>query len=243
MLRAGKQVPVEVVLQNVRLKRKLASDLSKQIEPDSLSIWRFLNDDIFLSKFGFNTQNILAMFIPNTYEFYWNTSVEDLFEKMHNEYKKFWNETRINKCESIGITPIEASILASITEEETVKNDEKPIIAGLYLNRIKKGMLLQADPTVRFALGNFGIKRVLDKYKEINSPYNTYKHAGLPPGPICIPSIVTIDAVLNHQQNQYLYMCAKEDFSGYHNFARTLEQHNLNAQRYQKALNKARMFR
>ena len=243
MLRLGRQVPVEVVLQNVRLKRKLAADLSKQIEPDSLSIWRFLNDDIFLSKFGFNAQNILVMFIPNTYEFYWNTSVEGLFEKLHGEYKKFWNEERITKCESLGITPIEASILASIIEEETAKNDEKPIIAGLYLNRIKKGMFLQADPTVRYALGNFGIKRVWGKYKEIKSPYNTYLNAGLPPGPICIPSIVTIDAVLNRQPNEYLYMCAKEDFSGYHNFARTLEQHNLNAQRYQKALNKAKMFR
>jgi UPF0755 protein len=236
-------VPVEVVVQNARLKRKLASDISKQLEPDSISIMRFLNDDIFLSKLGFNAQNILVMFIPNTYECYWNISVEDWFEKMNNEYKKFWNESRTKKCESIGISPVEASILASIIEEETVKNDEKPIIAGLYLNRIKKGMLLQADPTVRFALGNFMIKRVLDKYKEINSPYNTYQHAGLPPGPICIPSIVTIDAVLNRQKNEYLYMCAKEDFSGYHNFARTLEQHNLNAQRYQRALNKAKMYR
>jgi UPF0755 protein len=243
MLRSGKQVPVEVVLQNVRLKSRLASDLSKQIEPDSLSIIRFLNDDIFLSKYGFNSQTILAMFIPNTYEFYWNSSVRDVFEKIHNEYERFWNEARMKKCESIGKNPVEVSILASIIEEETAKSDEKPIIAGLYLNRLNKGMLLQADPTVRYALGNFMIKRVLDKYKAIDSPYNTYKYQGLPPGPICIPSIVTIDAVLDHQQNEYLYMCAKEDFSGYHNFARTLEQHNLNAQRYQKALNKARMFR
>jgi len=243
MLRSGKQVPVEMVLQNARLKRKLASDFARQIEPDSLSILRFLNDDIFLSRFGFNTQTILAMFIPNTYELYWNTSVEDLFERMHNEYKKFWNVTRTKRSDNIGLSPVEVSILASIVEEETIKNDEKPVIAGLYINRIHKGMRMQADPTVRFALGDFSIKRVLDKYKGIDSPYNTYQKAGLPPGPICIPSVASIDAVLNYKQNEYLYMCAREDFSGYHNFARTLDQHNLNAQKYQKALNKARILR
>ena len=241
MLRSGKQVPVELILQNGRFKTKLASDLSKQIEPDSLSILRFLNDDIFLSRFGFNSQTILAMFIPNTYEFYWNTSVDEVFDKIHIEYKKFWNESRTKRSNDIGLNPIEVSILASIVEEETVKNDEKPTIAGLYINRINKGMMLQADPTVRFALGNFGIKRVWGKYTSIDSPYNTYRNLGLPPGPICIPSIASIDAVLNYKQSEYIYMCAKEDFSGHHNFARTLEQHNINAQKYQKALNKARV--
>lgn len=243
MLRAGIQVPVKVVIPNVRFKRKLAFEISRQIEADSLVILRLLGDDNFLNQYGFNGRTILAMFIPNTYEFYWNTLPPELFGKMHSAYQKFWNESRMKKCESIGMSQLEVSILASIIEEETHKNDEKSIIAGVYINRLNKNMMLQADPTVRFARGNFGIKRVLAKDISIDSPYNTYLNTGLPPGPICIPSIVSIDAVLNYQKHEYLYMCAKEDFSGYHNFARTLEQHNRNAQRYQRALNKARIVR
>ncbi len=243
MLRAGLQVPVKVIIPNVRFKRRLAFEVSRQIEADSLVILRLLGDDNFLNQYGFNGKTILAMFIPNTYEFYWNTSPEELFGKMHSEYKKFWNESRQKKSEGIGISQVEVSILASIIEEETHKNDEKPLIAGVYINRLNKDMMLQADPTIRFARGNFGIKRVLDKDKSVDSPYNTYQYAGLPPGPICIPSVASIDAVLNYQKHDYLYMCAKEDFSGYHNFARTLGQHNLNAQRYQRALNKARIVR
>lgn len=239
MLRAGEQEPVKLVFNNVRFKRDFASIISKQIEADSSSILKLLNKDSFLGKYGFNSQDVASMLIPNTYEFYWNTSAEEFFERMHKEYKRFWNDTRIAKAKNIGLSRIEVSILASIVEEETQKNDEKRIIAGVYVNRLKKNMLLQADPTVRFAYGDFSIKRVLNKYKETDSPYNTYKYLGLPPGPICIPSIPSLDAVLNYQKHEYLYFCAREDFSGYHNFARTHAQHTLNAQKYQRALTKA----
>lgn len=238
MLRAGRQVPTRVIFHNIRFKHELASDVSKQIEADSLSILRLLNNDIFLGQYGFNSKTITAMFIPNTYELYWNTSAETFLERMNKEYKRFWNDGKRQKAKNIDLSPIEVATLASIIEEESQKNDEKRTIAGVYMNRIKKGMRLQADPTVRFAYGDFSIKRILDKYKEIDSPYNTYMHEGLPPGPICIPSISSIDAVLNYQHHEYIYFCAKEDFSGYHNFARTLEQHNANAAKYQRALNR-----
>ena len=243
MLRAGRQIPVKVVLRNVRFKRNLASDVSKQIEADSSAILKLLNNDKFLDKFGFNPHTVPAMFIPNTYELYWNISAQDFIEKMQKEYKLFWNESRIKKCESLNLSRIEVSTLASIIEEESQKNDEKRTIAGVYINRLKRGMMLQADPTVRFACGDFSIKRILNKHLEKDSPYNTYKYVGLPPGPICIPSIASIDAVLNYNKHEFFYFCAKEDFSGYHNFARTLEQHNRNAQKYQKALSRAGIMR
>jgi len=236
MLRAGKQIPVRVIFHNIRFKTELVSDISKQIEADSSKLLHLLNDDIFLSKYGFNSRTAMAMFIPNTYELYWNTQSETFLERMYKEYKHFWNDAKVQKAESIKLTPVEVSTLASIIEEETQKNDEKKTMAGVYINRLRKGMSLQADPTVRFAYGDFTIKRILDKYKSVDSPYNTYKYAGLPPGPICIPSISSLDAVLNYQRSEYLYFCAKEDFSGYHNFARTLVQHNINAAKYQKAL-------
>lgn len=238
MLRAGRQLPVRVIFHNIRFKTELASDVSKQIEADSLSLLRLLNNDIFLGKYGFNSKTITAMFIPNTYELYWNTQPESFLDRMNKEYKRFWTDAKKQKAAGIDLSPIQVATLASIVEEETQKNDEKRAIAGVYMNRLKKGMRLQADPTVRFAYGDFGIKRILDKYKEIDSPYNTYMYAGLPPGPICIPSIASIDAVLNYQRHEYLYFCAKEDFSGYHNFARTLEQHNINATKYQRALSR-----
>ncbi len=239
MIRAGRQTPTRIIFHNVRFKTDLALDVSSQIEADYSSILNLLDSDVYLGQYGFNSQTVTAMFIPNTYEFYWNTSADLFLERMHTEYKKFWNDIRLNKCTRIGMSQIEVSILASIIEEETQKNGEKPIMAGVYINRLNKGMPLQADPTVRFAFGDFSIKRILTKHLETNSPYNTYKYSGLPPGPICIPSITSIDAVLNYQRHDYLYFCAKEDFSGYHNYARTLEQHNRNAQKYQKALSKA----
>ena len=239
MLRAGRQIPVKVVFNNVRFKKDVVSDISKQIEADSVSLMRLLNNRSFLSQYGLNPQTVMGVFIPNTYEFYWNTSADEFMVRMFKEYKHFWNESRISKCESIGLNQTQVSTLASIIEEETQKNDEKRTMAGVYINRLHKGMLLQADPTVRFAYGDFSIKRILNKYKEIDSPYNTYKYLNLPPGPICIPSISSLDAVLSYQRSEYLYFCAKEDFSGHHNFARTLEQHNQNAQRYQKALTRA----
>jgi UPF0755 protein len=183
------------------------------------------------------------MFIPNTYEMYWNTSAKLFCEKMQKEYKRYWNETRLKKASNIGYTPEEVIILASIVEEETQNNAEKSIIAGVYINRIKKGMPLQADPTVKFAVGDFTIKRVLDKHTSVDSRYNTYRYEGLPPGPICIPSITTVNAVLNYQHHDYLYFCAKTNFSGTHSFAKTLQQHNINANAYRKALNRNRIFK
>jgi UPF0755 protein len=178
------------------------------------------------------------MFIPNTYEVYWNTPAEKLIERMKREYDVFWNNDRRRKAENIRLTPIEVSILASIVEEETAAPDEYPIVAGLYLNRLYKGMMLQADPTVKFAVGDFSLRRILNRHLEVDSPYNTYMYAGLPPGPIRIPSPKSIDAVLNHTVHNYLYMCAKEDFSGRHNFAVTLKEHNKNAEKYRAELNR-----
>ena len=243
MLRSGEQKPVSVIFNNVRFFDELAGTIATYIEPDSLELLSYLNDTAVISKFGFSKDSFHAMFIPNTYQFYWTTSPEQFTERMYSEYHRFWNAERLEKAKAIGLSPVEVSTLASIVQEETVKPDEKPRVAGLYLNRIKKGMLLQADPTIKFALGDFNIKRVLTKYLEIDSPFNTYTHAGLPPGPINFPEISSIDAVLNAEQNNYLYMCASDEFNGYHNFARTLHQHNLNAKRYQEALNKNHIWK
>ena len=176
------------------------------------------------------------MFIPNTYEMYFNTGADKVIERFYYEYEQFWNEERKEKAKQIGLTPLEVSILASIVQAETVKRDEAPIIAGLYINRLKQGIALQADPTLVFAVGDFTLKRVLNEHKEIDSPYNTYKYAGLPPGPINMPEISSIDAVLKYKPSDFIYMCAKEDFSGYHNFTNNYNEHLRNAQRYQKAL-------
>jgi UPF0755 protein len=238
-LRSGNQEPVKVIFNTLRFKHELASVVGKQIEADSMKMVQLLNDEIFLDKLGLNKQTVPAIFIPNTYEMYWNTSAEQFIKKMYKEYQRFWNEKRQKQCKSMGLSPVEVSILASIVEEETQKKSERPIIAGVYVNRLNKGMALQADPTVKFAWGDFSIKRIYEKYMQIDSPYNTYKYAGLPPGPICIPSISAIEAVLNYQRHEYIYFCAKDDFSGYHNFARTMEQHNQNALKYRRALSRA----
>ena len=243
LLRSGEQVPVNIIYSRTRTKEQLASKISKQIEADSLSIVKLLNDENFVSNNDFNLNTIISMFIPNTYEFYWNTSAEQFFKRMNKEYKIFWNKKRRNKADKIGLTQIQVSILASIVEEETKKNDEKPIVAGVYMNRLKKGMRLQADPSIIFAIGDFSIRRVLKKHLSYDSPYNTYKYSGLPPGPISLPSISSIDGVLNFEKHDYLFFCAKGDFSGYHYFAKTLAQHNLNARKYQNTLNKRRIMK
>jgi UPF0755 protein len=242
MLRSGQQEPIKLTFNNARTKEILAGKIARQIEPDSIDMLKAICDESLIGRYGFNKQNIAAMFIPNTYQLYWNLSSTEILERMQNEYKKFWNDKRIAKAKDAGLTKLEVSIIASIIEEETQKNDEKPIIAGVYINRLKKGMKLEADPTVKFALGDFDIKRVLKRHLTYDSPYNTYMYAGLPPGPICVPSVSSIDAVLNYQHHQYIYFCAREDFSGYHNFARTKEQHDINARKYQQALNKKRIF-
>ena len=244
LLRSGKQTPIKVTFNNLRNKEQLAGKIASQIEADSLSILNYITDTIFLNKLQLNTDNVACLFIPNTYEFYWNTSVEGFVNRMVKEYSNFWNSSRKKKAADIKLNYYQVAVLASIVEkEQSIKRDERPEIAGLYLNRLKKRMKLESDPTLIFALGDFTIKRVLNKDKKVESPYNTYKNKGLPPGPICIPSINAIDAVLNASEHNYIFMCAKEDFTGYHNFAKTYAKHLVNARKYQKALNKRKIMR
>ena len=238
MIRGGLQTPVKVTFNNQRDVKMLAGRISQQIEADSLSIVTLLSNRDTLSAMGFTAQTIPALFLPNTYEFYWNTSAAQFVEKMRHEYDKYWNEDRRAKAKALGLSPVQVSTLASIVDKETNKSDEMARIAGVYLNRLRDGWLLQADPTLVFALGDFELKRVLNQHKEVESPYNTYKYPALPPGPICIPSLASLNAVLNPEQHHYYYFCAKEDFSGYHVFAKTLAEHNKNAARYQRELNK-----
>ncbi len=243
MLITATQSPVKVTFNNLRTPEQLAGKISKQIEADSLSIIRLFKNSETAVNYGFDDKTLISMFIPNTYEFYWNTDAKSFFDRMKKEHKLFWNKERDDKANALSLKREEISTLASIVEEETNKRDERPRIAGVYINRIRKGIPLQADPTIKFALGDFSIKRILTKHLEVKSPYNTYKNQGLPPGPICCPSISSIDAILNYETHQYLYFCAKDDFSGYHVFAKTLAEHNRNANTYQKALNKERIFR
>jgi len=242
MLRSGNQEAVNLVFNNIRTNEQLAGKLAKQIETDSANLIREFNNPDFLSKYNTTPEELRLLFIPNTYKIWWNTSAEQLMERMQKEYEKFWTDDRNAKAYTAGLSRKEIAIVASIVEEETNKNDEKPTVASVYVNRIKKGMLLQADPTVKYAVGDFTIKRILNKHLTTDSPYNTYKYAGIPPGPICIPSIASIDAVLANQKTDYLYFCAKEDFSGYHNFAKNMEEHFVNARKYQKALNQRKIF-
>ncbi len=242
-LRSGFQDPVRLVFNSIRTREQLASKISKQIEADSLSLIRLFYSDSIFSKYGFESETFTCIFLPNTYELWWNTSAEKFVDRMHKEYLRFWNDERKAKAAKLNLSPEEIITLASIVDEETYYNDEMPRVAGLYINRLRKRMHLQADPTLKFALGDFTIKRVLNVHKQIDSPYNTYKRYGLPPGPISIPSISAIDAVLNYESHSYIYMCAKPDFSGYHNFAKTLSQHNINARNYQRALNKEHIWR
>lgn len=238
LLRSGEQVPLKLTFSNIRTLEQLAGAAGGKLEADSASILYVFKDDAFQRTYGFTAENSLAIVIPNTYEFYWNTSAEEFYKRLAKEYKKFWTDARKSKAEKAGLSQVEVSVVASIVEQETRMNDEKPIIAGVYLNRYKKGWKLEADPTLVYALGDFTIRRVLNEYKEIDSPYNTYMYTGLPPGPICMPSIASLDAVLNYQQHDFLFFCAREDFSGYHSFATTYAQHLRNARRFQNELNK-----
>ena len=242
-LRSGDQLPVDITFNNIRLKKDLAEKITVNLEITQADFLKALDDPATAQKYGFDSENFMAMFIPNTYEVYWNIEVEGLFDRMHREYNKFWNAEKKQKATEIGLSPLEVSVLASIVYAESSKNDEIPKIAGLYMNRLKRNIALQADPTLIFAAQDFTIKRVLNKHKEIESPYNTYKYTGLPPGPINLPPIMALEGVLNYENHNYIYMCAKEDFSGYHNFATNLNDHLNNARRYQRALNKAKLFR
>lgn len=236
-LLSGNQTPVRLVIPSVRTLDRLAGAVGKQLMTDSAAIAAILTDHHLIDSLGYTAETFPTLFLPNTYEVYWTMSPKQFIARMKKEHDTFWNTERKKKAQAQGLTPIEVTTLASIVDEETNKNDEKPLVAGLYLNRLKRGMLLQADPTVKFAHGKFDLRRILLAHLTIDSPYNTYKYAGLPPGPIRIPSIAAIESVLNPAKHSYIYMCAKEDFSGYHNFASTLGQHNANARRYQQALN------
>ena len=238
MLIAGNQEAVQISFRNVRLKANFAATVAKKLEFDSLSLINLLDSADYVKTFGFNTDNIYTMFIPNSYEMYWNTSASAFFERMNKEYKKFWNAERLQKAGALNLSPQEVTVLASIVDSEALMDKEMPTIAGLYLNRLSRGIKLEADPTVIFANNDFTIRRVLNRHLSKQSPYNTYVNKGLPPGPITMPSINAIDAVLNPEKHNYIYMCAKEDFSGYHNFASTLSEHLANARRFQQALNK-----
>ena len=235
-LRGGYQEAVKFRFQNLRLKENLAGIMGKNFEADSLTFLNLLNDESLAQKYGFDKENFLSMFIPNTYEIYWNTDPKEIIDRFSKEYAKFWTAERLTKAKALNMTTQQVSTLASIVKGEALHVDEMPKIAGLYLNRLKKGMLLQADPTVIFANNDFTIRRVLNKHLTIDNPYNTYRFKGLPPGPIMLPSIASIDAVLNYEHHDFIYMCAKDDFSGYHLFAVTQAEHLINARKFQQAL-------
>ncbi len=236
MLRLAEQVPVNVTFNNIRLKEDIAEKITRNIELSEAEFDSALVKFIRQNDYGFNAETVISMFIPNTYQVYYNESGAQLLERIHDEYQKFWNNNRRKKAEETGLSILEVSTLASIVQAESIKKDESRRIAGLYMNRLQKGIALQADPTLVFASGDFSLKRVLNKHKKIESPYNTYLNSGLPPGPINMPTIHSIDAVLNYEKHNLIYMCAKEDFSGYHNFASNIRDHINNANRYQRQL-------
>jgi UPF0755 protein len=236
-VRNGIQAPVNVTINSVRTTERLAKDISKKLMMSRDELYKALNDSATCAEYGYTPKTIIAMFIPNTYDFYWNISVKTLLERMKRENEKFWTFERLEKAKNADLSPIEVVTLASIVDEETANVDEMPMIAGMYINRLRIDMPLQADPTVKFANGDFEARRIYNSMLRVDNPYNTYKYKGLPPGPIRLPSLQAVDAVLNFVHHDYLYMCAKEDFSGTHNFAKTYSEHQQNAAKYAKALN------
>lgn len=242
-LRSGRQEPIHFTFNNIRTLEDFAGTLSRQLSLDSSYFLQLARDSGYVKKWGFTPENFIGMFIPNTYQIYWNTPIEELMKRMNMEYRKFWNEERLSKARKASLSPMDVMIIASIVEEETNKTDEYPVIAGVYINRLKKGWKLEACPTLKFALGDFTLKRVLEKHMETDSPYNTYKYIGLPPGPVRMASIRVIDAVLNYQHHDYMFFCAKSDFSGSHYFSRTLREHNRHAAEYHRALDKIKIYK
>lgn len=232
----GEQTPVNLVVGQARTLPQLAGRLSNQIMADSTALLSALRNSKLKAKYGYKKDSIIAMFVPNTYQVYWTITPEQLLERMNREYNAFWNEDREAKLVTTKLTKYQAMTLASIVYEETKNRGEMPKIAGVYINRLRKGIKLQACPTVKYAMGDFALTRILYKHLRYDSPFNTYRNAGLPPAPICIPSIAAIDAVLNYDKNNYLYFCAKPEFDGTHNFARTLREHNANSRKYNEAL-------
>ena len=232
----GEQAPVNLVIGEARTLPQLAGRLSKQIMADSTALLSALRNSELKAKYGYKKDSIIAMFVPNTYQVYWTITPEQLLERMNREYNAFWNRDREAKLAATKLTKYQAMTLASIVYEETKNRGEMPKIAGVYINRLRKNIPLQACPTVKYAMGDFTLTRILYKHLRYDSPFNTYRNAGLPPAPICIPSIAAIDAVLNYDKNNYLYFCAKPEFDGTHNFARTLREHNANSRKYNEAL-------
>ena len=242
MLRSGNQTPIKLTFSYARKIEDLAEKITTKLKMSKDDLLNYLNENIN-NYSGFKKTDIISIFLPDTYEVYWNISPEKLTNKMYSEYKKFWNEERLSKLDKINLNQKETIVLASIVASESRMLDEADIIAGLYINRLNRNMRLQADPTLIFAANDFTIRRVLNKHKKIKSPYNTYIHRGLPPGPIRLASKKYIDAVLNYEKHNYIYMCAKEDFSGYHAFATNLSDHNRNAKKFQIALNRRKIYR
>ena len=234
----GKQTPVRLVIGTARTLPHLATKISKQIYADTTALLAAMRNEELRKELGFENDSTIALFIPNTYEVYWDVSPEDLLRRMYKENNRFWNEKRTAKLKRCGLTKYEVMTLASIVYEETKAKDEMKTVAGVYINRLRARMRLQADPTVKYAMGDFSLKRLMHKHLKFDSPFNTYTNAGLPPAPICIPSIAAIDAVLDYEEHDYLYFCARPEFDGRHNFARNLDEHNVNARKYAEALNK-----
>lgn len=241
-LRSGKQTPVQFVLNNIQTKEDFAGKVAHYLEIDSTTVINHLTDSAFCASLGFNTDNILCLFNQNTYEFYWNTSFDKFMQRMNDEYTKFWNAERTSLLEKQGLSKSQAYIIASLVQKEYSKKSERSTIAGVILNRLNIGMALQIDATCKFATGDFEAKRVTSVHTNYDSPYNTYKYVGLPPGPICMPEVSTIDAVLNAEKHPYLYYCARPDLSGFHEFSRTFREHCQVANKYQKQLNKIGIY-
>lgn len=240
-LKSGQQEPLKFTFNNVRIKKDLAVKLGEKLERSADDFLKGINNPKLVAEYGFDTNTVLSMFIPNTYQLFWNTSPEEFMKRMHREYKKFWNETRLAKAKAAGLTPLQVSTIASIVEAETNKDSEKSRIAGVYINRFRTDMPLQADPTVKFALQDFSIKRVTQVHTAVDSPYNTYKNIGLPPGPINMPSTISLDAVLNYEKHKFVYFCASPNEIGYHDFAESYRDHVNNANRYRKFLDTQRI--
>ena len=241
MLKLGLQTPVRVTINNVRTPAQLAGKLARQLDADSAALLRVVTSERVARELGFDSVTLFSMFIPDTYELWWTTTPEELVRRMKQEYDRFWTPVRDAKRKRSGLSRLEVMTLASIVYEETRKTDEMPRIAGVYINRLRRGIPLQADPTVKYAMQDFTLRRILHRHLKTQSPYNTYIHRGLPPSPICMPGKNAIDAVLDFEQHDYIFFCARPTFDGYHNFARTLREHNANARAYAAELNRRKI--
>lgn len=242
MFRSGRQEPVNVTFNNIRTLGELAGKIGRQLEADSASLAAFFSDESNYRDDGFDSLTLISVFIPDTYQIYWSEDARGFYRRMLKEYRGYWNEERMALADEQALTPAKVSVLASIVDEEASRDDEKPKIAGVYINRLRAGMPLQADPTVKYAVNDFSLRRILNRHLEVDSPYNTYKYAGLPPGPIRCPSRSGLESVLRAEKHEYLFFVAKPDGSGYHHFSRTLAEHNRYAAAYRRELNRRRIY-